>query len=225
MRALAPLTLALTGLLTISLGGCDKPQSCDPACGEEGGSETGASETGETGDGDGDPACDGDTPIVVLDTSLGTMVVQLDAVRAPITVDNFLAYVETGFYDGTIFHRVIDNFVIQGGGYEPGLVLEETMGPIPLEIDPELRHVDGAIAMARNQAPDTAESQWYICDGAQPSLDDSYAVFGVIIDGFDVRNAISSVETTTVPFMGIELKDVPVEDVVLDSAYCVEDWP
>ena len=166
-------------------------------------------------------ACGVDAPIVVLDTSLGTMVAQLDATRAPITVENFVTYVATGFYDGTIFHRVINNFVIQGGGYEPGLVLKPTMGTIPLEIDPELRHVDGALAMARSADPDTAESQWYICDGAQPGLDDDYAVFGVLIDGFDVRNAISSVETGDVPPFG----DVPVEDVILNSAYCVEDWP
>ncbi len=156
---------------------------------------------------------------------MGTMVAQLDRVRAPITVDNFTTYVDMGFYDGTIFHRVINGFVIQGGGFEPGLVLKETLGTIPLEIHAELRHVDGAIAMARSQQPDTAESQFYITDGAQPGLDDNYAVFGVLIDGLAVRDAITMVATGTVPWMDFELMDVPVTDVVLDAAYCVESWP
>ncbi len=167
----------------------------------------------------------GDAPIVVLETNLGTMVVQLDAVLAPITTANFLGYVSSGFYDGTIFHRVIDGFVIQGGGYEPGLELKQTVGTIPLETDPALVHVDGAIAMARSQEPDTAESQWYITDGPQPGLDGNYAVFGVLIDGFDVRNAISAVEVGTAEWMGFTLEDVPVEDVVSSSAYCVTSWP
>src|SRR5262249_32730335 len=112
---------------------CATPQTGD------GGTETGSeSETnvgdgdGDSGDGDGDSGdgagdtgvmdpCRSDTPIVVMETNMGTMVVQLDAVRAPITVANFVTYVGMGFYDGTIFHRVINNFVIQGGGYEPGL--------------------------------------------------------------------------------------------------------
>jgi cyclophilin family peptidyl-prolyl cis-trans isomerase len=233
VRRTLPLCLCLLGLAG---SGCNSPQSCgsEDACAEgESGSagtsesgtdttETGATETGDTG---GDSACMVDTPIVVLETSMGTMVVQLDGVRAPITVENFVMYVDSGFYDGTIFHRVIEGFVIQGGGFEPGLVLKETQGPIPLEIHPELLHVDGAIAMARKAEPDTAESQFYITDGAQPSLDGMYAVFGVLIDGFDVRDAIASVAVETVPWMDGELGDVPVDDVLLESAYCVESWP
>jgi cyclophilin family peptidyl-prolyl cis-trans isomerase len=223
---------------------CASPQTCDTACGltstsigdgdsETDATETTATETGETETGDtsepdlpGEPdVCMVDAPIVVLETSLGVMVVQLDRVRAPITVENFTNYVGMGFYDGTIFHRVIDNFVIQGGGYEPGLVLKETLGTIPLEIHPELRHVDGAIAMARSQEPDTAESQFYITDNAQPGLDDNYAVFGVLIDGFPVRDVIAQVPTGNAMWMGFELMDVPVTDVILESAYCVETWP
>ena len=189
--------------------------------------------TDSAGDGDGDTTsteeplgpCWTEMPIVVMETSLGTMVVQLDGTRAPITVQNFIEYVDDGFYDGAIFHRVINNFVLQGGGFLPGLVEKETNGPIPLEIHPELRHVDGAIAMARSAEPDTAESQFYITDGAQGGLDDNYAVFGVLIDGFEVRNMISSVPTGGAMWNDIPLEDVPVEDVVLNSAYCVEDWP
>lgn len=222
---------------------CTPPQSCDDACGDVTGtegpaSETNASETNasetdasetnatETETGGTDlGACDSDTPIVVLETSMGIMVAQLDRVRAPVTVENFITYVSMEFYDGTIFHRVINNFVVQGGGYEPGLVLKPTLGTIPLELHPELRHVDGALGMARSMEPDTAESQFYITDGAQPALDDNYAVFGVLIDGFPVRNAIASVAVHNVPWMTFTLDSVPVTDVVLESAYCVETWP
>ena len=204
------------------------------ASGDGDGDASGDGDGEASGDGDGEPGyghgnlhpdCLGDAPLVVLETSLGTIVLQLDAVRAPLTVANFLGYVSSGFYDGTIFHRVINNFVVQGGGFEPGLILKPTVGPIPLEIDPALTHVDGALAMARNQEPDTAEAQWYITDGAQPNLDGNYAVFGAIIDGFPVRNAISSVETGTAEWEGFTLENVPVEDVLLDAAYCVTAWP
>lgn len=212
---------ALACSLLMCLACTPAPQTCDTACGDGtgtdgSGTEADATET-ETGDTDDLGACMSDTPIVVLETSMGVMVVQLDAVRAPVTVENFINYVVMEFYDGTIFHRVINGFVVQGGGYEPGLVLKPTLGTIPLEIHPELRHVDGAIGMARSDAPDTAESQFYITDGSQPSLDDSYAVFGVLIDGFPVRDAISSVS--------VDSNGVPVTDVILESAYCVESWP
>jgi cyclophilin family peptidyl-prolyl cis-trans isomerase len=232
----APSALAFP--LLVCLGCTTPPQTCDTACGDVTGTdgsqtETDASETEtdttetetETGDTDELGACMSDTPIVVLETSMGVMVVQLDRVRAPVTVDNFVNYVAMAFYDGTIFHRVINGFVVQGGGYEPGLVLKPTLGTIPLEIHPELRHVDGAIAMARSQAPDTAESQFYITDAPQPGLDDNYAVFGVLIDGFPVRDAISQVDVQNVPWMGFELDNVPIVDVILEAAYCVETWP
>ncbi len=217
---------ALLGLLTLACGDSPGDEGADEASDqatEEGGSDTASetdTETSETegyGHGNLHPDCMGDAPLVVLETSLGDMVLQLDAVRAPITVANFLGYVSSGFYDNTIFHRVIDGFVVQGGGYEPGLVVKETLGPIPLEIDPELRHIDGAIGMARRSEPDTAESQWYLCDGAQPSLDDQYAVFGVLVEGFDVLAAISAVPVTDVD----PLTDVPVDDVLVEAAYCV----
>ena len=230
LRSLAASSLVLA--LTVACTPAEDPNTNSNSGPLDTGTESGSGESEtetetETGT-DTEPdlgACAVDEPIVVLETNLGTIVVQLDGVRAPITVANFVTYVAAGFYDGTIFHRVIDNFVIQGGGFEPGPVLKETMGPIPREIHPQLRHVDGAIAMARNVEPDTAESQFYITDGAQPGLDDSYAVFGVLIDGFPVRNAISGVDTHTVDWMGFPLEDVPVEDVVVEQAYCVEAWP
>jgi cyclophilin family peptidyl-prolyl cis-trans isomerase len=180
--------------------------------------EVGCAEpTGEYGHGNLHPDCMGDNPQVLLQTTLGDMVVQLDAVRAPITVANYLGYVSSGFYDGTIFHRVIDGFVIQGGGMQPGLIEKPTEPPIVLEIHPELRHDDGAISMARTPDPDSATSQFYVCDGPQHGLDDQYAVFGVLIEGFEVRDAISMVAVHDVnPFT-----DVPVEDVVVERACCV----
>jgi peptidyl-prolyl cis-trans isomerase A (cyclophilin A) len=153
----------------------------------------------------------------MLVTSLGDMVVELDAVNAPKTVANFIEYVEAGFYDGTIFHRVIPDFVLQGGGFTPGLMEKPTNAPIALETTPKLTHVDGAIAMARTDDPDSATSQFYICDGPQPGLDGMYAVFGVLVSGLDVRDAISIVATQEVA----GYMDVPVEDVVIEMAYCV----
>jgi peptidyl-prolyl cis-trans isomerase A (cyclophilin A) len=187
--------------------------------------ESGTTDTTETTDTEIAAACLVDDPIVVIDTSLGALVVQLDRVRAPITVENFISYVSAGFYDGTIFHRVIANFVIQGGGYTSGLKAKPTMGTIPLELHAELTHIDGAIGMARREEPDTAESQWYFTDGAQPSLDGQYAVFGVLIDGFAVRDAIANVPVHTVPLMDVDFTNVPVEDVVVNAAYCVDAWP
>lgn len=221
------LTLACTGEPSDEVGSETAGESSDEIGTDTTGTDettsdtTGSDDTttggGPYGHGNLHPDCMGDSPQVVLETSLGNMTVQLDAQLAPITVANFLGYVSSGFYDGTIFHRVIDGFVVQGGGYEPGLIEKMTVGVIPLEIDPGLRHEDGAIAMARRQEPDTAESQWYICDGAQPGLDDQYAVFGVVIDGIEVRDAISMVAVHNVdPFT-----DVPVEDVILERAYCV----
>ncbi|MFY0533688.1 peptidylprolyl isomerase [Nannocystis pusilla] len=161
-------------------------------------------------------SCEGDAPRIRISTTLGDMVVQLDAVNAPITTANFVHYVETGFYDGTIFHRVIDGFVIQGGGLLPDLSSKPTDPPIPLEISPALTHVDGAISMARTNDPNSATSQFYICDGPQDFLDGQYAAFGVLVEGFDVLAAISAVPT------GNEngYTDVPVTDVIVNSATC-----
>lgn len=173
---------------------------------------------GETGDSSGGApvGCEGDAPKIRFVTTMGDMVVQLDAVNAPVTVENFVHYVEAGFFDGTIFHRVIPDFVIQGGGFTPGLQMKPTDPPIPLETSPALLHVDGAISMARTNDPNSATSQFFICDGAQPGLDGQYAAFGVLVEGFDVLAAITAVQTTTMgPYM-----DVPVEDIVVMSATC-----
>ena len=164
----------------------------------------------------GEDFCVGDSPHVKFVTSMGEMTVRLDAVKAPNTVANFIEYVEAGFYDNTIFHRVIPDFVLQGGGYTPDLMEKPTNAPIALEIS-DLIHIDGAIAMARTNEPDSATSQFYITDGPQPVLDGEYAVFGSLIAGFEVRDAIADVPVQD----EADFMDVPVEDVIIEMAFCV----
>jgi len=155
-------------------------------------------------------------PTVTMVTSEGTIVMEVYEDMVPTTADNFLKLAKSGFYDGLIFHRVIDNFVIQTGGYGPGLVPKESpYGTIPLEIDQNLTHVDGAVGMARTNDPNSATSQFYICDGPQHSLDGQYAVFAQVISGMDVVRQIASAQTHTDPNTGMQ--DVPVNDITILS--------
>ncbi len=141
-----------------------------------------------------------------IDTNMGTMTVELYEARAPDTTSNFIELANRGFYNGLTFHRVIDDFMIQGGDPK-GDGTGGSGKTIKLETRPELTHVDGAVAMARSQHPDSASSQFYICDGAQPRLDGQYAVFGRVIDGMDVVRAIAQVATDS--------GDRPVENVTI----------
>jgi cyclophilin family peptidyl-prolyl cis-trans isomerase len=162
-------------------------------------------------------------PIVVMETTMGTLRVQLDREHEPITTANFLHYVDEHFYDGTLVHRVIDGWVIQGGGYVPGLVPKPADAPaIPLEVNPADSHVNGAISMARTADPGSATTQWFLVDwpktGTPPQpaqLDGRYAAFGVLTQGFDVLDAISQVATSS---RG-GLDNVPVMDVVVTHMY------
>ena len=135
-----------------------------------------------------------------IETSMGAMTVELYEERAPNTTSNFIELANRGFYNGLVFHRVIDDFVIQGGDPK-GDGTGGSEKTIKMETHPELTHVDGAVAMARSQDPDSASSQFYICDGAQPSLDGPpygpYAVFGRVTNGMDVVRAIAEVETNS----------------------------
>lgn len=139
----------------------------------------------------------------VIVTSQGEIEVELYPDKAPRTVANFLGLAKQGYYTGTIFHRVINDFMIQGGGFETdGRQKPSPLGTIPLEIDPALTHVDGAISMARPPGdPNTASSQFFICDGPQPNLNDAflrqrgsqgYAVFGKVVRGIEVVRAIAA---------------------------------
>ena len=164
--------------------------------------------------------------IAIIDTSYGEITLELYEDGAPITTSNFINLSLDGFYDGLLFHRVIDDFVIQTGDpntkdnnpYNDGS--GGSSHTIPLEIDPELTHVDGAMGMARGAELDSASSQFYICDGPQHGLDGDYAVFGVVIKGIEVVRKIAAVDTwgNKRPL----LKDHPIEDVVMYSVFITE---
>ncbi|GIW82087.1 MAG: peptidyl-prolyl cis-trans isomerase [Gemmatales bacterium] len=160
------------------------------------------------------PLFAGENPIVIMETSLGTIKIELFEDKAPITVKNFLRYTDEKFYDGTIFHRVIADFVIQGGGYEPGMKRKKTHPPIKNEAANNLSNVRGTIAMARTSDPDSATSQFYINVKDNKNLDrrsavePGYCVFGRVIDGMNVVDKIRAVKTRG---------SVPVEDVIIKS--------
>ena len=159
---------------------------------------------------------------VLLKTNKGDITLTLDAKKAPKTVANFLAYVNSGHYDGTIFHRVIDNFMIQGGGMAPGMKQKPTQAEIENEANNGLKNVNGSIAMARTSEPHSASSQFFINVNDNDFLNHTsptaqgwgYAVFGAVSDGMDVVNAIRKVKTGSSGFH----QDVPTEDVVIEKA-------
>lgn len=160
-------------------------------------------------------------PRVKIVTTMGDIVVQLNAEKAPITVQNFLAYVKNGFYAGTIFHRVVPGFVIQGGGYTVHYKAKETRPPIPIESRNGLKNVRGSIAMARSRNPNSATSQFYINLVDNKDLNASasswgYAVFGHVVSGMDVVDKIASVPTGQVKhFSHAPKKPVVIKKVIL----------
>ena len=168
---------------------------------------------GNNSDGNNNGVIDGN-PIAVINTDKGTIRVELFQDKVPKTCTNFIDYVKDGFYDGLVFHRVIDNFMIQGGGFYPNGTKKGTNDPIDLEINEEVRHVDGAIAMARTNDPNSATSQFYICDGVQDFLDDNYAAFGKVIEGIDVVRAIAEADKEA-KYPGHT--DWPIDDVIINS--------
>ena len=156
--------------------------------------------------------------LVVLGTSMGSMVLELYKDKMPITTHNFARLADDDFFQGLVFHRVIDGFVIQGGGYYPnGSRKESPYDPIVLETHPDIRHVDGAISMARTSDPNSATSQFFICDSTQQHLDDEYAAFGKIIAGMETLRRISTVETTTKH----GLQDWPLNEVIINDIIIV----
>jgi peptidyl-prolyl cis-trans isomerase B (cyclophilin B) len=157
---------------------------------------------------------------VVMETSLGTIKIELYADKAPVTVQNFLAYVDEGFYAGTLFHRVIPNFMIQGGGWEPGMRQKKTRAPIKNESGNGLVNARGTVAIARTAVPDSATVQFFInvvdngfLDRARASDRVGYCVFGKVVEGLDVVDGIKAVRTTS----RAGHADVPVTDVVIQS--------
>ncbi len=161
-------------------------------------------------------------PTVELQTTQGTIVLELDRQKAPKTVENFLRYVEEGHYDGTIFHRVIPNFMIQGGGMTADMKERRTHAPIPNEANNGLKNLRGTIAMARTSDPHSATAQFFInlkdngfLDHTAPTTQGwGYAVFGKVVEGMDVVDAIAKVPTGTQGFH----RDVPKEPIVIEAA-------
>ncbi len=161
----------------------------------------------------------GGNPVVIIKTSKGDIKLELDSENAPITVDNFMSYVEDGFYDGTIFHRVINNFMVQGGGFTTDMQQKPTKAPIKNEADNGLKNDRGTIAMARTGVVDSATAQFFINHTDNDFLnhgkrDFGYAVFGRVVDGMDVVDAIATVQTGP--------GDVPNEQVVIETVEIVQ---
>jgi len=182
----------------------------------------GGATTGEKGSGAMAEKSAGDkNPVVVIATSLGDIEVELYPDKAPETVKNFLAYAEAGQYDGTIFHRVIKDFMIQGGGMTPDMNEKATKAPIKNEADNGLKNTVGTIAMARTSVPNSATAQFFINTKDNAFLDHKaktqqgygYAVFGKVIGGLDVVRKIEAVSTAN---KGMH-QDVPAEPVVIKS--------
>jgi cyclophilin family peptidyl-prolyl cis-trans isomerase len=173
-------------------------------------------------------------PVVIIETNLGEIRIELDPEGAPITVDNFLKYVRAGFYDGTIFHRVIDNFMVQGGAYTRDLKQKTPLFPaIPLEARNGLRNRRGAVAMARSRAPDSATSQFFINLVDNPFLDYNpttnpagYAVFGHVVSGWETLDQIRQVKVVSNPTDlqpdGSPANSLPVSPVTVRSIRLAE---
>ncbi|KVQ48143.1 cyclophilin [Burkholderia territorii] len=163
--------------------------------------------------------------MVELHTNHGVIKLELDAAKAPKTVENFLNYVKKGHYDGTVFHRVINGFMIQGGGFEPGLKQKPTDAPIDNEANNGLKNDTYTVAMARTNDPHSATAQFFINVNDNDFLNHSsptpqgwgYAVFGKVVEGQDVVDKIKGVKTGNAGFH----QDVPTDDVVIEKAVVV----
>ena len=166
------------------------------------------------------------TAQVLMTTTVGPITLELDTDNAPKTVDNFLSYVADGFYDGTIFHRVIDNFMIQGGGFTADMEQKDTKAPVENEANNGLRNDRGTIAMARTQDPHSATAQFFINVQDNDFLNHTgeniqgwgYAVFGKVTDGEDVLDKIRCVQTNG----PAGHQDVPVEPIIIESVTLID---
>ena len=164
---------------------------------------------------------------ILMTTTLGPMTLELDADNAPKTVENFLSYASSSFYDGTIFHRVIDNFMVQGGGFTADMEQKATQAPIENEANNGLKNARGTIAMARTQDPHSATAQFFINVQDNDFLNHTgenmqgwgYAVFGKVTDGEDVLDKIRCVQTGS----QAGHQDVPVEPIIIESVTVIAD--
>ncbi len=206
--------IAVLGVMvTVGCGGGSPPPPAEEAAPPAPAEDEAAAET--------TPAPRGTNPVVEIRTSLGTMKVELYPEKAPKTVENFLQYAREGFYDGTIFHRVIAGFMIQGGGFTPDMSEKSTRAPIENEASNGLKNVRGSIAMARTNDPHSASSQFFINTVDNPFLDFQsetvqgygYAVFGQVVEGLETLDAIRKVATAS----SGGHDDVPKSAVVIES--------
>lgn len=210
-------------VLALCLAACTADDKDDDDDDDDGGSDTGAGTGDDTGGGETDTDTDGgsgDGTEVTMVTTLGTIIIDLDADSAPITTANFLSYAEAGFFDGadgqgaTVFHRVAAGFVVQGGGYTASGTEKATQAPIVLESDVGLSNLRGTIAMARTGDPDSATSQFYfnLVDNTfldyQDASSPGYAVFGEVTGGMEVVDAMGAVATSG---------EQPTDDLVIES--------
>lgn len=164
--------------------------------------------------------------LVILHTNFGDIKLELNQEKAPATVENFVSYVKDGHYDGTIFHRVIGNFMIQGGGFDKDMEQKPTKDPIKNEANNGLKNDNGTVAMARTQDPHSATAQFFINVNDNDFLNFSsesmqgwgYAVFGKVVDGMDIVNKIKGVKTGNHGFH----QDVPKEAVIIEKAELVD---
>ncbi len=169
------------------------------------------------------PAAAAKNPVVLMETSMGNIKIEVFADKAPITAKNFLGYVNAGFFNDTIIHRVVPGFVIQGGGYTEAMTARPTMPPIRNESRNGLKNARGTLSMARYDDPNSATSQFFINLADNTNLDPvdkgfGYAVFGKVIEGMDVVDKIAKVKTATRSVSGTPFADVPVQAVVIKSA-------
>ena len=171
-------------------------------------------------------AAEGANPVVVMKTSMGDIKIELDEAKAPISTANFIAYVNDKFYDGTVFHRVIPAFMIQGGGFDKDMNQKKTKAPIKNEAGNGLKNLNGTIAMARTSDPNSATAQFFINTKDNAFLDhrdDSvqgygYTVFGKVVGGMDVVQKIEAVQTTTkMPHQNVPVTPVVIESVVVEK--------
>lgn len=163
-------------------------------------------------------------PVAIIDTSLGEISIELFADLAPKTVENFITYINESFYGGTVFHRVIKGFMIQGGGFTKDLNQKATNEQIENEARDELKNIKGSVAMARTMAPHSASSQFFIncsdndfLDKAKSGDNWGYAVFAQVVGGLDIVEAIEKVDTSGRRSVGPGLQDVPLEPVIINS--------
>ncbi len=232
-RIVLPIVLAtlLAVLLALSAAGCGSQSAAtdptsaaygtDPATATSAGGQdttTGPDAGPDTGDGDVSTS----NPRVELKTTLGIIVVELDATAAPISVENFLAYVQDGSYDGTIFHRVIPGFMAQGGGFTPDMSQKPGKPPIKNEAGNGLKNLRGTLAMARTMVVDSATAQFFVNLADNSFLDHTsntpqgygYAVFGKVLSGMEVVDAMAASPTHSVG----QFQDVPQTTIVIEHA-------